>query len=441
MLLAYRHAISGILVLFGVTQSSYGQAPAIHSHPDTVQITLAQAEKRFMDRNLALLAQKFNISTARALQVQAGLWENPSLYVEQSIYNNVSRKAFPIRTGEAGEPGTQGENIVQLNQLFLLAGKRGKQIDLARIGTEMTEYQFYDLMRALKYQLRTQFFNIYYSRQSLQIYQQEVTSLRKTADLYQSQYGRGNVALKEVVRLKAFLFSLENDRRDLLDRIIESQATLGVLFSDTTHTYYLPQVDRSVIDSLDMEKLPLVEATEAAFTNRYDLKAAEASTRYEKQNLALQKAMAVPDIRLGGVYDRNGSYIQNYYGLSMQIDLPLLNRNQGNIQAAKSRIQASNVGYQSVQLQVEKEVWQAYQKSLQADQLFKGFDNQYAADFERLIEGINLSYQKRNLTLLEFIDFYESYKTSVLQLNQLQNERINAIEELNYATGKNVFNY
>jgi cobalt-zinc-cadmium efflux system outer membrane protein len=422
-------------------QDSYGQSSLRSSTTDTLQLSLADAEKRFVEHNLTLLAGKFNISAARAFQVQAGLWENPSLYFEQSIFNPVSGKVFPTQVGEAGNPATQGENIVQINQLILLAGKRAKQVEMAKISAEIAENTFYDVMRSLRMQLRTNFFNVYFLQQSLQIYQEEVSSLQRTANLYQLQYQKGNVALKEVIRLKAFLFTLENDQKNLRAQITESQANLGVLLNDSTNAYYQPFLNKQQIDSLDVKRLSLAQLTENALNNRFDLKAAEAGTRYEKQNLAYQKALTVPDLRLGMVYDRNGSYVQNYYGLSLGIDLPLLNRNQGNIQAAKSRIQASNANWQSSQLQVEKDVWQAYQKSLQVDQLFKSFDNQYAADFNQLIDGINASYQRRNISLLEFIDFYESYKNSVLQQNQLQYDRLQAFEELNYATGTNLFTY
>ncbi len=40
--------------------------------------------------------------------------------------------------------------------------------------------------------------------------------------------------------------------------------------------------------------------------------------------------------------------------------------------------------------------------------------------------------------MLEFIDFYESYENSVVQMNRLQNDRINAFENLNFVTGTEV---
>jgi cobalt-zinc-cadmium efflux system outer membrane protein len=59
-------------------------------------------------------------------------------------------------------------------------------------------------------------------------------------------------------------------------------------------------------------------------------------------NLALQKAMAVPDITIGSTYDQHSSYANNYVGLEISLPLPLFNRNQGNIKNAKLARKARN---------------------------------------------------------------------------------------------------
>src|SRR5258708_19671931 len=46
---------------------------------DTLRLTLPQAEKAFLDSNLLLLAQKYNIDAQKALIIQAKLWPNPNL--------------------------------------------------------------------------------------------------------------------------------------------------------------------------------------------------------------------------------------------------------------------------------------------------------------------------------------------------------------------------
>jgi len=48
------------------------------------------------------------------------------------------------------------------------------------------------------------------------------------------------------------------------------------------------------------------------------------------------------------------------------------------------------------------------------------------------------NFAKRNISLIDFTDFVESYRNNVLQFNQLQNDRRQAIESLNFAVGKSI---
>jgi outer membrane protein, heavy metal efflux system len=84
------------------------------------------------------------------------------------------------------------------------------------------------------------------------------------------------------------------------------------------------------------------------------------------------------------------------------------------------------------------EVLQAYSKAQLSEDLYRKMDKDFPAKFQKLIEGVVENYRKRNLTLIEFTDFLESYKNTVAQLNTLQNDRIQAFEYLNFVVGKRV---
>ncbi|MNL89198.1 hypothetical protein D3C87_2193750 [compost metagenome] len=49
------------------------------------------------------------------------------------------------------------------------------------------------------------------------------------------------------------------------------------------------------------------------------------------------------------------------------------------------------------------------------------------------------NFQKRNITLLEFIDFIETYNESVREFNRLQSDRIKVYEELSFVVGEELF--
>lgn len=400
---------------------------------DSLRLTLPQAETQFRQHNLSVLATRLGIDEYRAYQAQAKLFANPTVYIEQMPYNRQTRELMPLGQNNS-------EQVVQVQQLLLLAGKRNKQLALAATNTKIATDRFEDLLRTLSYQLRSAFYDLYYQQQALGVYAQEMNTLTQTVALYQQQYDKGNVPLKDLARLKAYLFSLSTERQGRLAQLADDQATLSVLLNVAPDQPIRPVVDAADADAQrNPARLSLDSLMAAAERNRPDLRGYRDQVTAERQNLILQRAVAVPDLTLQGTYDRNAGYIPNYFGLGVGVSLPFFNRNQGNIQAARVRTQSSQQVASAYGLQVESELQRALTKARQADQLYRTFDRRFNSDFSRLIEGVTLNYRKQNIDVVEFLDFFDSYKTSQLQFVQLQNDRIQRLEELRLAVGSDPF--
>ncbi|MBX0290209.1 TolC family protein [Hymenobacter sp. HSC-4F20] len=398
---------------------------------DTVRLTLSEAEQRFVSNNLSLLAQRYNVSAAEAQITQARLWDNPTISLEQNAYNQYTRKVLDVTK--------TGNSIVQVEQLFALAGRRKAATNAAQQNALVEQFTFEDMLRTLRFQLRTTFYDLYFKQQSVGVYDMEVASFQRTVNLYQGQYQRGNIALKEVVRLKAFLFQLRNERQALLSNIAAQQTDLRTLMRDTTGTYYLPTADPNRLRALNLSGRTEQQLIDSAQANRADLKARQAAVQAQAQNLRLQRALATPDLAVGYTYDRAGNYIQNYNAVTLGIAVPIFNRNQGNIRTAQNQVEVSKALLGQQRLQVQNDVQEAWRLAGQTDALYQSTDYG-TSDFDRLMQGIDESYAKRNLTVVEFLDFYESYKNNLVQLNSLRASRLRAFEQLNYAVGRPVFN-
>ena len=61
-------------------------------HMDTLRLTLNDAEKMFLDSNLQLLAQRYNIDANQALVVQARLYPNPNFSISHGLYSSQLRQ-------------------------------------------------------------------------------------------------------------------------------------------------------------------------------------------------------------------------------------------------------------------------------------------------------------------------------------------------------------
>ena len=96
------------LVLIFLLGASASQA----QKTDSVQLTLQEAEHIFLQRNLALLAQQYNIEISKAQVQQAKYWDNPVLNTDQNIYDG---KFFRHNSDF-------GQVYVQLQQVIKTAG-------------------------------------------------------------------------------------------------------------------------------------------------------------------------------------------------------------------------------------------------------------------------------------------------------------------------------
>ncbi|PZX65808.1 TolC family protein [Hydrotalea sandarakina] len=419
-------------VLLAISIFSFGIAMAQWRPPvsDTIHLTIDSAENIFLRNNLLLLAQRYNIDAQKALIIQAKLYPNPNINISQMMIQPVSKKILPF--------GSEGEIQATLSQMIILAGKRNKQIKLAETNAKLAEYQFYDLMRTLRYTLRTDFYNIYYLTQSSKVYQQEINALQQVVTAFEEQQSKGYIAEKEVVRIKAQLYSLQSEYNDLINQINDTESELRLVLQ-IKDNFILPEINEAELAKITPNKYPLATLIDSAYQARTDLKIAKAYTDMSKQNYDLQKALAVPDLTLQLGYDQQGNYINNFNSIGFGIDVPIFNRNQGNIKSAKSMIDYNATTQKSTEASIEEQIYRALQKAYDNTALYQKIDPSFGKDFDRLKDEVLNNYKKRNISLLDFLDFYDAYKQNTLQINAIKFNRISAFEDLNYFTGTSLF--
>ncbi|WPU96880.1 TolC family protein [Mucilaginibacter sabulilitoris] len=394
---------------------------------DTVKITFQDAEKQFLENNLSLLAQKYNVEASKALIQQAKLWDNPTLSTDQNIHTSGS-KFFDHSNGS-------GQVFVQLSQVFTTAGKRGKQVQMAKDDAMVQEAAFNDLMRNLKYNLQLDFSQLATLNAQEKVYQNEITSATNLVQAIQKSYDAGNTSMKDLIRLKALLFGLQNDMVENNRQINDLQTELKALLQTKETAFVDPIINDKPVETVALDIPALIEQAKTSrpdyLSNQYQLNSAT-------HNLAYQKALAVPDITIGASYDKNSSYAPNYYGLEIGLPLPFFNRNQGNIKSAKYNIQSQESTLKQNELQLKNDVVAAVNQYKLNQQLFTTQQVEFNEQYDKLFNSMLKSFQQRQISLVEFVDFFDTYKDTKLKILQQQYNLQKAIADLNFATGTTV---
>lgn len=395
-------------------------------------ITLQEAEDTFLHRNYQLLAQRFRVDADQALVQQARLWSNPSFSATWGF--GTTDKIQPFYGGNGGQ------TAYSVDQLITLAGKRNKAVQLAKLNAATTLSAFFELMRTLRLQLRSNYYQLYFLQETEKVLHEQLANLQKIVDAYEEADKKGSVAHADVIRLRALLVGLSNDYTDLKQQELASQLNLQQLLG--TDHQYAPKVDTEGLSryNLNMKGYTLPALIDTALLDRPDLRIAQQQLQQAQMNYSLQKAMAVPDLHLGATYDKAGSYAPNFAGLTLGIDLPFWNRNQGNIRSAGSQVKVQEQTLAQGNNVVATEVQQAVQKISLMDRQYQLLDfKSFNQEYNRLIDEIALNFRKGNISLLQFIDYFNSYSDNVKNTNKLMLDRITAYEELNFATGTELF--
>ena len=395
-------------------------------------LTLKEAEQRFLERNLSLIAERYNIDMAQAQVLQAKLFENPVISLEQNVYNRLNGKYFDF--------GKEGEAVVEIEQVIHLAGQRNKQVRLEKINKEIAEYQFEEVMRTLRQELNEKFVEVYFLSKSIAIYEKEVNSLQVLLGGMKIQQEKGNISLMEISRLESMLFSLRKEKNERENDLLTTRGELNLLLNLPEDTQVQLSLDEEVLQQLDLSQLSFADL-KAIINERPDQKIARSTVNASRANLKLQKSMAFPEFSVKGKYDRVGNFINDYFAIGVSLSVPIFNRNQGNIKAARFSIQQAGVQQEYAANRADMELFTAYTSLEKATQLYQSTNMDLERNFEKLITGVNENFTRKNISLLEFIDYYDSYKETCIQLYEIKKNVFLAMENLNTVVGQNVLNY
>ena len=399
------------------------------------KISLEEAEKILAEKNFDIIASKFDISASQAATIQAGLWPNPHFLLEQGAYNP--------NTGRYFDPSAKGNTEFAIEQPISVTGRFAKQEKVAKVNEEIAGLLYFDKLRALKLKLRVTFYTIFYLRNTLDFFDKNIDALSKTVASVDKLLATKSILETEVLRLKTLLLSLQVDRQNLVNQTREFQSDLKIMMGEEPESQV--QFVPTVTDIGYLEKshigFDLNHAFDEAKQHRPDLKIAESNVKLEEANLALQKANAFPDLNVGVRYSRAGSYIQDYYAATVSMDIPIFQRNQGNVKQSETIILRNRKLVNKTEQVLEKEVRLSYLKAKDVDSYFQTVDKNMEKSYGMLAEKMFSEYKKQNIGIIAFSDFLESYRNSVWQTNQLKINRLVAFEELNYAVGTELVNY
>lgn len=416
----------------GLLGAAIASSPIANGQADTLHYTIQESEQVFLERNLLLLAGQLDISQADARIMQAKVWPNPTFTLDEvQLYINKTTDEIPPFFGNFW----RNRNVAaRIEQLVYTAGKRKKNIALELRNKELAQTAFQDMLQALKAEFRQTVAEIRYLQQVLEGWQLQLSEVDKLLKAHRSQLEAGNISQAQYYRLKALHISLQSELNELAAQMTEQQKAFKTLINAEAQTYIIIKDTTGLQPSGILKRYTLDDLFRRA-TNNAALQSARNEVKISEAQLAIERANRVPDITFNASYDRFGSVMQDFAGVGFSMDLPFFNRNKGNIKGARIAVQQRLLVEQNKQAEWKNTLIKKWTDLNRSIRLYETIDSDYVTRLDELTKAIARNFSLHHISLLEFLDFFESFRESREKYYEaIRNISIQK-EDLNYLVG------
>lgn len=387
---------------------------------DSVACSIEEMWQRTLHHHLLLNAKQKEVEVAKASLAQEKLWENPQISLSHNINNPVTHRYF--------EFNKEGQTDIQISQRIYIAGQRGERLRMASEEMSRAQYEQLDAERLMRKELSGQMVQLFTLQQKVDVVQKEVLSMDTILQAYEEQKAKGNVSSIEIMRISGLRLQLLQEKAELMADITRLQQSIRLMGGLDAQTVIVPKIDYAANAAM-LEKIQL-STMKRELSDRSDIRADEHEVKSAEHHVKLQKANALPEINLTGEWDKNGSIGRNFFAFGVTFSLPVLNRNQGNIRAARASLNSKRLLQDWNLRQAHSEMEIAWEK-LQMDlAIVKEAEKHQGMEIDRMLEEVQAQYMKRNISLLELADYYQTYKNTHFLMMDSQKDVLIGMAEM-----------
>jgi outer membrane protein, heavy metal efflux system len=309
--------------------------------------TMDEVVRIALENNFEVRALRVEEEVAKGQLEKAQLLFGANPAIERSF----SRKDRPDVEG-GGRYTNYG---VKLSQEFEIAGQRGLRIELAKKNLSKVLLEVRDKERMLVYEVKDRFARALALKKKEELTRRVVGLQEELLNFTRIRYSAGSVSGLEVTLAEVELGKAKKDllsaERESKESLLALQGVIG-LSKDAGFTadgelspYGYPLPDKEVLK-------------ERAAASRPDIMAASLDVDRSLKAIDLVKREVIPNITLGGFYNKDEQ--RNETGITASVSIPLFNRKQAEKAEAQARASQAKIRRAGLEKGLEREIEDAY---------------------------------------------------------------------------------
>ena len=400
-------------------------AQALAQNPASVTVSLDDAIQMALRHNHNLLAARTTIQQSEAEEITANLRPNPVILSDWQF--------LPIF-----QPSQFSEDYLDntaqfdlgVSYLFERGKKRQHRLRAARDVTAQTRSLVADSERGLAFSVASGFVNVELAESTLALAQQDLQSFQNTVEIAQARYNAGDIGESDLLKIKLQMLQFQTDVSAARLARVQGLSDLRQLLG-----YESIAADYDVAGSFDYHPVKgnVDDFQAMALQNRPDLRAAQQGVTAANSQHALQQAIGKRDIT-GQVSYTHIGYL-NDISLFGQMQMPIFDRNQGEIARAAYAITQAQEQERFASGQVQTDVRDAFENLRTNDQVVGLYRSGYLDEAQQSRDISEYAYRHGAASLLDFLDAERSYRATQLAYRQALASYLLATEQLRQAVG------
>lgn len=366
-------------------------------------VGLNQLVQFALTRNADLLATRQRTLEAQGLLRQAGFRPNPVLETE-------------FGSGSAtGSPGERAFSIGYAHP-FELGGKRARRVDVGQAGVDIARLEVGDRERTLRAELQERYITAMATIRNLNAVAQQFELVKSSYTVTQRRVAEGESPRVDEMVLQAEVGRLGAERLLLAGEAQQGMLDLRVVagFDVAEPLQLRPDGDRPPTN------ITFEVALERGLASRPDLGAARQEEARTQAETRLAHAERAPDVaalirysdvqsqfpQLGLTASGAPSAIRDRDHMltgGLSITLPILYRNQGQIDVARARQTAASLRREYIERSIRAEITGAYGRYLAARRAVQTFEDSVLGPSTDSVRVLRASYAAGEIRLFDLI--------------------------------------
>ncbi len=417
--------------IFVPAQTTVKSASAEFIAPDgwTVERLIESGAARRAD----LLAARQRLAIAEGRLRQSRLRPNPTLDAEYGSPRFLG--------GEAERNFSVG-----ISQTFETGGKRRRRTAVAELELAQIRFEVAAIERQLIVGIRAAYTDALASARQLDLLENLIAGNVEIVRVTEARLEEGDVAPLDVNLVK-----VENDRlkvqaigtrSDLETQLLQIRALIGADLAENLRL--APQTERPPRFDAGLNEL-----TDIALKERPDLQAARRGEELGDARINLAKASRVPNVAGSVRYSRNKQIIDfppalgvnpfpqtdSELTFGVSLDIPIFNRNQGEIAAANGEKQQATRQREFLEASIKRDVAVAFRKYKAAAESLVIYSTQILPRSEDNLRAVRAAYGLGEFSVFEVVGEQRRLTENVTNYNRILRDYYNALNELETALG------